>query len=217
MNLGVIQARMSSSRLPGKVLRPILGIPMLLFMIGRVKLSRKIDKIYVATSTDKTDEPIRELCHMYRIPVYCGPLDDVLTRFYWLSQIDYPEHIVRLTGDCPLIDPNVIDATIHHHVSGNYDYTRNYGFPDGLDTECMTVSALETVWKNAIDPYDKEHVTPYLYKHPEMFKLGRYENKSNQESVKISVDTEEDFQKVIRLVLIQVNQDSTVHITNGRV
>ncbi len=179
---------------------PIWGIPILLFMVDRVRESRLIDKIVVATSTDKTDNIIRELCTRYKITCFSGSLYDVLDRYYWVAQIFTPTHIVRLTADCPLIDPDLIDATINHHIRGGYDYTRNYGYPDGLDVEVITFNTLCTAWANATEPFDREHVCPYILNRPEEFKLGRLENEVDLSHVKISVDTEEDYQKVKRIV-----------------
>lgn len=209
MILGVIQCRMSSQRLPGKVLMPIYGIPILLFMAMRVQESRKIDKLIIATSTDKTDDPIRELCQKHKLLCFSGNLEDVLDRFYWLSQIFCPEHIARLTADCPMIDTEIMDRTIDYHIKGGFDYTRNYGYPDGMDTEIMSFKALCEAWRDSISPYDREHVTPYLYNHPEFFKLGRLENEIDQSHVKISVDTEEDYIKLTRLLEIAIWANST--------
>ena len=200
MILSILQARMSSSRLPGKVMMPIWGIPILLFMVDRVRESRLIDKLVVATSTDKTDNVIRQLCARHKILCFSGSLLDVLDRFYWLAQIFAPAHIVRLTADCPLIDPDLIDATINHHLRGGYDYTRNYGYPDGLDVEVMTFETLCTAWLNSVLPFDREHVGPYILNRPDIFKLGRLENDKDLSHIKISVDTEEDYIKVKRIV-----------------
>lgn len=200
MVLGIIQARMSSTRLPGKVLMPIWGIPILLFMVDRVKEARLIDQIVVATSMDKTDNVIRALCARHRILCFSGSLNDVLDRFYWLSQVFSPAHVVRLTADCPLIDPDIIDGTINHHLRGGYDYTRCYGYPDGLDVEIMTWETLCKAWQESTEAFDREHVCPYIIKRPEIFKLGRYENDKDMSHVKISVDTMEDYIRVKTIV-----------------
>ncbi len=204
--MAIIQARMSSSRLPGKVMMPIWGIPILLFMYNRVQESRLIDKLVVATSMDKTDNVIRELCRRHKILCFSGSLNDVLDRFYWLAQIFTPTHIVRLTADCPLIDPELIDATINYHIRGGYDYTCNYGYPDGLDVEVMTFETLCTAWKDSISPFDREHVCPYIRNRPDLFKLGRYENTTDLSHIKISVDTEDDYIKVKKIVEDSIRQ-----------
>ncbi len=199
---------MSSQRLPGKVLRLLCGIPMLLYQYRRVQDARMLDKIVIATSMDRSDDPIREMCHTNRIMVFSGNLADVLDRFYWLGQLLQSHHIVRLTGDCPLIDPEIIDETVRRHLTGGYDYTRattHCGWPDGYDTEVFTLQGLCKAWKEAKTGYDREHVTPYFYKHPEIFKIGEYRNDHDQSGIKISVDTEEDFQRVERLLTICQN------------
>lgn len=212
MILGIIQARMSSARLPGKVLMHINGIPMLLIMIDRAKISKRIDKLIIATSFEKTDDPIESLCNNEGIFCFRGDLNDVLKRFYWASELIKPDHIVRLTGDCPLIEPEIIDATIKTHIDGGFDYTRNYGFPDGWDTEVITKKALDVAYRDAGSPYEREHVTPYFYNHPELFKLGRYSNNGDDLSyLKLSVDTEEDFYKVQRLINICLLSTLEIH------
>lgn len=208
MILAIIQARMSSTRLPGKVLMPIWGSPMLLVIYERVKQSRKIDQVWVATSIDKTDIPIFDLCHNHRIFCFPGSLNDVLDRFYWAAQMCGPEHIVRITGDCPLIDSNHIDSVICHHIKGEYDYTRDYGFADGLDVECMTFSALCQAWRDSKLPYDREHVTPYFYNNPQLFKLGRFENEKDESNIKWSVDIIEDLVKVRRYYEIAIKEST---------
>jgi len=146
MILAILQARTSSSRLPGKVLKPILGKPMLLLQIERVRRARKIDKLVVATSNDPSDDGIEALCKQHGIDCFRGSLNDVLDRFYRAALTYNPEHIVRLTGDCPLIDPELVDSIIDMHLEGNYDYTSNaiqMTFPDGLDVEILTIKVLK--------------------------------------------------------------------------
>ena len=198
--MAVVQARMSSKRFPGKVLQPIWGIPMLLFEVNRIQESQQIDHIIVATSTDKTDNIIWELCIRHKIWCFRGDLNDVLDRYHSVTQIFNPAHVVRLTADCPLIDPEVIDKTILHHLQGGYDYTWNPGFPDGLDVEVMTFNTLHKCWKDATSPEDREHVCTYIKAHPEIFKIGRYENGVDLSHIKISVDTPEDYEKIKALV-----------------
>ncbi len=216
MIAGIIQARMSSKRLPGKVLMPLFGVPMLLLMVDRVMEARKVDKVIVATSNDKSDDPIWSLCNDKGISCYRGDLGDVLGRFYTLSQIIRPEHIVRLTGDCPMIDSEVIDKTILCHLQGGYDYTRNQGYPDGMDVEVMTYKALHTAWQEAKTDYDREHVCPYLYTNPGKFRIGAYQNGyPDQSHVKISVDTQEDYERLSHILEVLICLDSTFRIVRN--
>ena len=129
MILGILQARTSSSRLPNKVLKELLGEPMLARQIERLQQSKLLDKLLVATSDQSEDRAIAELCERLNIPCFCGPLDDVLLRFYLAAQPYSPTHVVRLTGDCPLADPMVIDELIALHLSGKFDYSSNCGNP----------------------------------------------------------------------------------------
>jgi spore coat polysaccharide biosynthesis protein SpsF len=199
MLLGILQARVSSTRLPGKVLKPILGVPMLLRQIERIKRAKKIDTLLVATSTEKSDDVIEHLCASNAVPCFRGSLDNVLDRFYQAAAQYNPEHIVRLTGDCPLIDPEVIDKTITYHLSGGYDYTSSAlepTFPDGMDVEIFTCEALVQARQEAQLPSHKEHVTSFIYEHPERYKLGSFNNKENLSGLRWTVDEPEDFKLV---------------------
>lgn len=197
MILAVLQARFSSSRLPGKVLKDLLGEPMLYRQIERVSRSERIDKLVVATSTDSSDEPIEKMCRDKGVHCFRGSLDDVLDRFYRAAEPFFPDNIVRLTGDCPLIDPNVIDSIVELHLAERNDYTSNTispTFPDGLDAEVVTWNALKTAWENATLPSEREHVTPFIHKRPERFRLGNYVRpKGDLSHLRWTVDEPEDF------------------------
>jgi len=175
MILGVLQARCSSSRFPKKILAPLGGQPMVLRQLERALRASHLDAILVATSEDPSDDDVQALCAAQEIPCFRGSLDDVLDRVYRAAWKWAPDHVVRLTGDCPLLDPEVLDAVVELHLSGRYDYTSNTlepTFPDGLDVEVMRFSCLATAWREATLPSEREHVTPFLYKHPERFRLG---------------------------------------------
>ena len=159
-----IQVRMSSSRFPKKVLQELSGVSMIEFMYDRVQKSELIDQAIFVTSTDLSDDEIVELCKKKNIPYFRGDLQDVLDRFYQAS-LKYPSrNIVRLTGDCPLIDPKLIDEVLSLHENDNNDYTSNINpptYPDGFDTEVMTSESLKKMWEVAKTPNDREHVTYY--------------------------------------------------------
>lgn len=202
MILAIIQARYSSSRLPGKVMKKILGRPMLELQFERVKQSKLIDTLIVATSQQSDDEPIDVLCQKNGIACFRGSLNNVLDRFYQAAVGFSPEHVVRLTGDCPLLDSNVIDATIKLHLNEQYDYTSNVTpptFPDGLDIEVMKFSVLKKAWEHAELPSELEHVTPYINKHPRKFKLGNYPNNKDISYMRWTVDEAEDFEFVTKI------------------
>ncbi|HET9159674.1 MAG TPA: glycosyltransferase family protein [Caulobacteraceae bacterium] len=201
--LTILQARTSSTRLPGKVLRDLVGAPMLERQIERVLRARRIGKLVVATSTDPSDDPIAELCDRLGVACHRGPLDDVLARFAGALEAFGPaDHIVRLTGDCPLTDPEVIDATIARHLDAGADYTSNtlkLTFPKGQDVEVMKAGRLAAAAREAGDPYEREHVTPFLYRHPERFRLANLERHPPLPELRWTVDTAEDFAFVSRV------------------
>ncbi|UFJ42526.1 glycosyltransferase family protein [Brevibacillus humidisoli] len=199
MIVGILQARCSSTRLPAKVMLPILGVPMLLRQIERVQRSALIGHLLVATSDDPTDDRIETLCRENGIICYRGKLCDVLDRYYQAAQLLRPEHIVRLTGDCPLADSVLIDQVIRYHLNGGYDYTSNAlepTFPDGLDVEVIRYDCLETAWKEAVSPSHREHVTPFFYQHPERFSIGIFKNQTDLSALRLTVDEQLDFQLI---------------------
>lgn len=208
--LAILQARLSSTRLPGKVLLPILGIPMLLRQIERINRATTIDKLIVATSVDKSDDPLEAALRTSGIPCFRGNLADVLDRFYKAALPYKPAHVVRLTGDCPLADPQVIDTIVAEHIAGRFDYTSNTitpTYPDGLDAEVVTFAALETGWRAADLQTQREHVTPFFKDHPDLFSLGDIRQPTDQSAMRWTVDTAEDF-AVVRAVYEQLYPDN---------
>ena len=203
MILAILQARTSSSRLPGKVLKPILGRPMLAHQIERVSRSRLIDKLIVATSTDSSDDHVEALCGQMSTDCFRGSLDNVLDRYYQCALRYAPDTVVRLTGDCPLADPEVIDGTIQYFLDSGLGYATNGGaeptFPDGLDVEVFTLAALKAAWENARLPSEKEHVTLYINRHPELFRIGIYKNTADMSGLRWTVDEPRDFEFVTRV------------------
>jgi spore coat polysaccharide biosynthesis protein SpsF len=200
--LAILQARMSSTRLPGKVLKPILGRPMLWRQLERVLRVRSIDKLVVATSDRPEDRDVGDLCEAFDVDCFFGNLDDVLDRFYQAARRYYPEHVVRLTGDCPLSDPDLIEQIIQYHLEGDYDYTSNTiepTFPDGLCAEVMRYSVLKAAWREATLPSEREHVTPFIIKRPERFKLGNFKGVPDLSHLRWTVDEPEDFELVTRI------------------
>ena len=202
MIAAILQARVSSTRLPGKVLMPILGRPMLLLQIERIRRARRVDRLLVATSTDPSDDAVEKLCREQHIACSRGSLTDVLDRYYRAALPLHAEHIVRLTGDCPLADPAVIDEVIDFHLNGRFDYTSNSiepTFPDGLDVEVVRFSCLEQAWKEAKLPSQREHVTPFLYQQPGRYRIGSIKGKTDLSHHRWTVDEPEDFELVRRI------------------
>ena len=201
MILGLLQARMSSKRLPGKVMQPILGKPMILHQIDRIRRARLIDKLVVVTSSDDTDEALAGACLDYSVPVYRGSLEDVLDRFYQAALLEGPDHIVRLTGDCPLADPKIIDRVCQFHLDGEFDYASNVHpptWPDGLDVEIFRNEKLIAAWRQARDRADREHVTPWILRQPG-FTLGNLTNQTDFSALRWTVDEPEDLEFARRI------------------
>lgn len=202
--IAILQARMSSSRLPGKVLKPIAGRPMLAMQIERVRRARLIDRLIIATSVETSDDPIAALCASEKVDLHRGSLADVLGRFHGAAMAFGPvDHVVRLTGDCPLGDPDIIDACVALHIANGADYTSNgvtRSYPDGLDVETMRFSALARAHHDAMDSFEREHVTPYLYRHPEMFSLDVLRAPRDLAQLRWTVDNSADFDFVARVV-----------------
>jgi spore coat polysaccharide biosynthesis protein SpsF len=196
MVLAVLQARMSSTRLPGKVMRPILGRPMIGLQVERLRRSARLGRIVVATSDGPEDDPLADYVETLGLAVHRGERDDVLARFHGaLAAHGGGEHVVRLTADCPLADPEVIDAAVALHLETGADYTANTAgrtFPKGLDVEVCRVAALEAAWAEAEDPYEREHVTAFLYRRPERFRLASL-TRDPPLKYRWTVDTPEDF------------------------
>ena len=197
--IAIIQARMSSTRLPGKVLLDLGGRTVLDRMLERVKLAKTVTETVVATTTDPSDDAIVSLCENLGTPVFRGSLPDVLDRYYQCAMKYQADYVVRLTGDCPLIDPQLIDQVVDCLLYPPVDFSCNRlppplgrTFPIGLDVEACTFQALETSWKNATEKHDREHVMPYLYEVPGRFQVNQLQNDVDYGSLRWTLDTPED-------------------------
>lgn len=202
MIVAILQARVGSSRLPGKVLKPILGVPMLVRQIERVARARRLEKLVIATSTDPADDSIADLGKEHNISVYRGSLADVLDRYYFAAKHYGATTVVRLTGDCPLADHSVIDKVIDEYRARRVDYASNAlqpTYPDGLDVEVFSFEALHRAWREAQLPSEREHVTPYINRHSKLFKLLSVTQPEDLSSFRWTVDTFEDFEFVRRI------------------
>lgn len=199
--IAIIQARIGSTRLHGKVLMDIEGKPMLWHLINRLKYCKLINKIVIATGITSQNEPIVDFCHRYNIDSYRGSEEDVLDRYYKAAKEYFADVIVRITADCPLIDPEVSDKVIAAYLDNSKDYDGasniiNRTYPRGLDTEVFPFSLIEKIWKESDTDYYREHVTIYVYERNNLFKLYSIENSKDFSYLRWTVDEESDLKFV---------------------
>lgn len=214
MKVGIIvQARMTSTRLPGKVLLPVMGKSLLEYQLERLSRVHRADKVIIATTTNETDQPIVDLCQHLEVKVFRGSEDDVLSRYFGAAQAYGLDIVVRVTSDCPLIDPVVIDDVIFRYQehSADCDYASNTlerTFPRGMDTEVFSFDLLKKVHLEARQPHEREHVTPYVYQNPQRFRLLNLAFKRDESRQRWTVDTPEDFELIRRILeaLYPMNQ-----------
>jgi len=192
---------MSSSRLPGKVLLDLAGQPMLARVVERARRARLVDQVVVATTSDPSDDPVEALCRERGYACYRGSLHDVLDRYYQAARQFQAETIVRLTADCPLIDPGLIDETVQAFYREGVDFACNRlpppfprTYPIGLDVEVVSFQALERAWSEATARHDREHVLPYLYEMPGRFKIYQLQYTRDLSSLRWTVDTPQDLE-----------------------
>lgn len=205
--VAIIQARMGASRLPGKMLMDIAGKPAIAHVVGRVQKATKIDLVVVATTRAPADDAIVDWAKTNGVPCFRGSEQDVLDRYYQAAKEYGADIVVRVTGDCPVADPAVIDRIITAFEEGGVDYVSNTirpTYPDGLDCEVLSFQALEKAWKEVKLNSEREHVTPYIWKHPELFKLSNVKCQVSGVETDLSaerwtLDTEEDLEFLRRV------------------
>ncbi len=197
--VAIIQARMGSTRLPGKVLADIHGQPMLWHVLQRAKAAKFLDDVIVATTTEPSDDGIVAFCRGRGVECFRGSEWDVLDRYYCAALHHDAQSVVRITSDCPLVDPEIIDKTTRAFLSELPDYASNSivrTYPRGLDTEVMTFRALELAWREARQPYQRSHVTPFIYESHGLFKVLSVTGKEDYSAYRWTVDTREDLEFV---------------------
>lgn len=203
MIAAIIQARMGATRLPGKVLKQINGKPEIFYVLDQTSKSKLVDDIIVATTTNPEDEAIVETVKNLGYKVFAGSEDDVLDRYYQAAKRFNVDVVVRITADCPLIDPRVIDKVIKKFKEKSCDYCSNVQpptYPDGLDVEVFPFEALEKAWKEAKLPSHREHVTFFLWKNPDRFKIANVENNEDLSNMRLTVDEPEDLELISRII-----------------
>ncbi len=215
--IAIIQARMGSTRLPGKVLEELAGQPLLTHLVNRTIQAKTLDDAIVATTRQPDDDAIAQICKQHAWACFRGSKDDVLDRYYQAALFFKADIIVRLCADNPLIDPRIIDTVVEAHLDSSADYTYNGvagHFPLGLDTEVFSFKSLEKVFKQAKQGYEHEHVTPYIYQHPEVFKIQSVEatGKLRRPDLRLTVDTEEDL-RLIREIYKRLYREREIFYT----
>ena len=216
----IVQARIGSKRLPGKVLKPILGRPMLWHILQRLSAASRLKNTVVATSGEEGDAAIRQFCREFGYPVFCGSEHDVLDRFYRAAVQFEADPVVRVTADCPFVDPQVVDSVLALQQIGGYDHVGVAAgagalllprgrYPRGLDAECFGFSCLERAWREATDSTDREHVTPFMWRNPSSFRLGRLLSNKDYPHLRWTVDNPADFQLVRKVYEALYQRDRT--------
>jgi len=199
----ICQARYASTRLPGKVLLTIRNKPLLWYLLKRLELVKTPNQIIIATSTSDSNKPLLDYLREQKINYYAGDENDVLDRFYRTAKHYSGEIIVRITADCPLIDSTLIDRGLDIFLNDNFDYLSNVHpptFPDGYDIEIFTFKALETSWKNAKLNSEREHVTPFIYNNPNIFRIENFQNDKDLSNIRLTVDTKKDFILISKII-----------------
>lgn len=216
MIAAIVQARMGSTRLPGKVLMELAGKPVLWHIITRLQHASLLDLICVATTCEQEDDEIEAVCRSWGIPVCRGSRDDVLSRYYTCAkqigmQAGRANYIARITADCPLVDPAIVNHLAEKMAQGKYDYGSNVdppSFPDGLDVEIFSFDALETAAREACLPSDREHVTPFIRKNKAFLKYN-YARTLDISGLRLTLDTADDF-RMITLIYDALYRESEI-------
>lgn len=213
--VAIIQARMSSSRLPGKVLRDIHGKPMLVWVVERARRAQCLTEVMVATTTDPADDMIEQVCRQLGIACFRGNGFDVLDRYYQAAREAEADVIVRITADCPLIDPGLIDVVVERFFEKKVDFAANRlpppyqrTYPIGLDVEVVSFTALQRAWQQATEKHEREHVLPYLYEIPGRFNILTVDYERDLGSYRWTVDTYQDLQFVRQVFALLPDRES---------
>lgn len=207
--VAIVQARMGSTRLPGKVMQDIGGETMLARVVRRARRAVRLDELLVATSTNSGDDVLVAECARLGVACARGSEDDVLDRYYCAATSHDASRIVRITADCPLIDPDLVDEVIARFEQSDADYASNTlerTFPRGLDTEVVSAVALARAWREAREPYQRAHVTAFLYEHPEIFRLAGLRADADYSALRWTVDTPDDL-ALVRAIYMRLGND----------
>ncbi|MBI1938241.1 MAG: glycosyltransferase family protein [Ignavibacteriales bacterium] len=202
----IVQARIGSTRLPGKIFKDLCGMPVLWHVVNRLSHSKFLDKIIVATTTLPEDDIIEKFCTENNILFSRGSSEDVLSRYYEAAKKFEAKIIIRITSDCPVIDPQILDKMIEEFITTSkaekLDYMSNSvqrTFPRGFDAEIFTFAVLEKIFNEAVQTYEREHVTPYIYQHPEIFRIKNFAGEKDYSFHRWTVDTPEDYELIKKI------------------
>lgn len=214
--IAIIQARMESTRLPGKVMVDLNGKSMLAHVIQRAGIIRGIDQVIVATTSSISDDPIRVEARSLGVGVFSGSREDVLDRVYQAAKVYEGSIIMRLTADCPLLDPKLSRLVLDRFLKGDVDYVSNClsaTYPDGLDTEVCSFEALERAWLESEEKSDREHVTSYIWENPQLFRIGQVVNTEDMTGRRWTIDQPEDLQFIRQLIAHSPDQELPLQFT----
>jgi spore coat polysaccharide biosynthesis protein SpsF len=199
--VAIVQARMNSKRLPGKVLLPVNGVPVIDYVFSRVGSVKEINKVVLATTTNGDDDPLIEFAENNSVSYFRGSENDVLERFYLCALQEKADYIMRITSDCPLIDPSICSHLIKVYKMMDVDYVNTgSSFAEGLDCELFTFKALKRAYLNAKLSSEREHVTMYLHNNPEEFNIYTLENNTDDSRYRFTLDQDEDYQVICAII-----------------
>jgi len=201
----IIEARTSSSRLPNKVVAEIEGKPMIFYVIDRIKQIKSVEQIILATTQEENDKILTEIAKQNSIGSFVGDSIDVLDRGYQCALQNNADPIIRITGDCPLIDPDIVEEMLEFYLKNNYDYVSNRinpKYPDGLDVEIYSFNTLQMAAQNAKWSSERELVTTYITKNPKNFKIFSYENQEDLSEYRWTVDEQKDLEFIRKIYSI---------------
>ena len=213
----IIQARMGSTRLPNKVLMPVMGKPLLGWMHDRVSICPEVNEVIIATTNDQRDDVIAAFAQSVGCKLYRGSEEDVLDRYYRAASMVMPDAVARITADCPLLDPNVLSRMIREFAAGGLDFISNSEplpstWPDGMDISIIGFEALKNAWHNAVKPSDREHVTFYFWNNPQIFRCKRIEHEQDWSNYRLTIDYPEDFE-VLRAIIMHFGLNDPTRIS----
>ena len=202
--VGIVQARMTSTRLPGKILMPVLGKPLLAYELERLKRVPSLHVLMVATTVNATDDPVVDLCKRLGVPTYRGSEHDVLSRYYEAATEQRADAVVRFTADCPLIDPELSESVIRHYLDNadslDYCAVNVSTYPRGMDTEAFSMKALKEAFEQGHEESDREHVTNYIHTRRDTFRIWTKQSGRDWGKFRLTVDTPEDFALIQEII-----------------